>query len=169
MNVATDLIILVIGVSGSGKSTIAKELAKRLQLDFLEGDDFHSAEEIAKMSSGHPLTDQDRWPWLERIHAALEAHVATKTGTVVACSGLRKVYRQRLVAGIPGARLVYLKGSQDIIAARMHLRKNHFMPASLLDSQFAILEEPGPDENPIVVSVEGTEEDTIKDIEAGLK
>ncbi len=169
MKVQSNLILLVIGVSGSGKSTIAKELARRLKLEFLEGDDFHSQEEIAKMASGHALTDQDRWPWLERIHAALESHVLTGKGTVVACSGLRKVYRQRLIGDIPGARLVYLKGSHDVIAARMHRRKNHFMPASLLDSQFETLEEPGPEENPIIVSVEGNEEDTIAAIEAGLK
>ena len=168
MEVQSNLIVLVIGVSGSGKSTIAKALAERLGLEFLEGDDFHSPEEIEKMASGHPLTDQDRWPWLERIHAALEAHVATGKGTVVACSGLRKVYRERLVAHIPGARLVYLKGSQELFAARMHKRKNHFMPPSLLESQFATLEEPGVDENPITVPVDGPEEDTLKAIEAGL-
>jgi gluconokinase len=161
-------IILVMGVSGSGKSTIAAELAKRLKLDFLEGDDFHSPEEIAKMKSGHGLTDADRWPWLERIHEALQKNVASSIGTVVACSALRKAYRKTLIGDIPGARLVYLNGSKELIAARMHRRKNHFMPASLLDSQFETLEEPGAEENPVIVSTEDSEEKTLGEITNAL-
>jgi gluconokinase len=164
-----DTVILVIGVSGSGKSTIAKDLAARLNFDFVEGDDFHSEAEIAKMHGGTPLTDADRWPWLERIKADLMEHVEARQPVVVACSGLRKAYREHLIGALPDTRLVYLKGSKPVIAARMHRRRNHFMPASLLDSQFAILEEPGPDEHPVVVSVEGSEEATITGIVAGLQ
>jgi carbohydrate kinase (thermoresistant glucokinase family) len=168
MTIQPNTVILVIGVSGSGKSTIAAELSKRLHLAFLEGDDFHSPAEIAKMKAGHPLTDEDRWPWLARIRDGLEKQIAAGTGAVVACSGLRKAYRQYLIGNIPGARLIYLKGAEPLIAARMHRRKGHFMPASLLDSQFATLEEPGAEEHPITVSVDGSEEKTLKEIESKL-
>ena len=164
----SDTIILVIGVSGSGKSTVAKELAERLHFEFLEGDDLHSESEIAKMHSGHPLTDADRWPWLDRIREELMEHVGAHRPVVVACSGLRKAYREHLIGGLPHTRLVYLNGSKRVIAARMHERKNHFMPASLLDSQFATLEQPGPDEHPIIVSVECSEEETIASVMAEL-
>ncbi len=157
-------IILVIGVSGSGKSTVGEHLSRKLGMDFLEGDSFHSPQEIEKMKSGHGLTDEDRWPWLGRIHDAIEAYVAEGKGAVVACSGLRKAYRRLLIGDVPDARLVYLKGNHDVIAARMQQRKGHFMPASLLDSQFATLEEPGEDEHPLVVNVENTVEETLVDV-----
>ncbi len=167
----TDLqnsIILVIGVSGSGKSTVGEHLSQKLGMDFMEGDSFHSAAEIAKMKSGQGLTDKDRWPWLGRMHEAIEQYVAERKGVVVACSGLRKAYRDLLIGGVPNTRLVYLRGDKQVIAARMHQRKGHFMPPSLLDSQFETLEEPGPDEHALVINVENTVDDTLRDVVKAL-
>jgi gluconokinase len=134
---------VVMGVAGVGKSTIATLLAARLGARMIEGDRLHSAASIAKMSSGTPLTDEDRWPWLEQIGLAL----AGTDGAVAACSALKRVYRQTIArAAQRPVAFVLLKGDRALVESRMHLRTGHFMPASLLDSQFATLEEPGPDE-----------------------
>jgi gluconokinase len=159
-------IILVMGVSGSGKSTIAEQLAQKLGLPFLEGDDFHSDAAKAKMAAGTPLTDDDRWPWLDRLNQAARQY--QDKGAVIACSALRHVYRDRLFAGIPDHKVVYLKGDHDVIAQRIEQRKNHYMPEKLLDSQFATLEEPGLDEHAIVVSIHATPEETLADVMAKL-
>jgi gluconokinase len=144
--------IVVMGVAGSGKSSVGGALAKRLGLPFRDADEFHPKANIAKMSAGIPLTDADRWPWLDAIGKALG-----KSGghLIVACSALRRSYRDRLLhaAGRPLI-FLWLDGSKATIAARMKRRRHHFMPASLLDSQFATLEPPGPDEPAVRVSIE---------------
>lgn len=147
-------VVVVMGVSGSGKSTIGSQLARRLQWEYEDGDWFHPSSNVEKMHAGVPLTDEDRWPWLKAIAAWIdEARAAGRHG-VVACSALKKRYRLVLMEGRPDVVLVYLKGDQDLIARRIATRHEHFMPAALLKSQFDALEEPTPDERPIVVSVE---------------
>lgn len=130
---------VVMGVAGCGKTTVAEAIAARLGVRMIEGDRLHSAENIAKMSAGTPLTDEDRWPWLGQIGAAL----AGSEGAVAACSALKRVYRESITraAGRPVA-FLFLKGDRALIESRMHLRTGHFMPTSLLDSQFKTLEEP---------------------------
>jgi len=148
-------IVVVMGVSGSGKTTIAEGLARREGWMLLEGDQFHSPANIAKMAAGEPLTDDDRWPWLRAIAARGDELSAAGTSAVVACSALKRAYRDILLGGRPGVVLLYLRGSKALIAERMAGRKGHFMPAALLDSQFATLEEPGADERPVVVDIGG--------------
>jgi gluconokinase len=149
------------GVSGSGKSTIAEKLAARLGWDFADGDDFHPASNVAKMSAGHPLTDEDRWPWLQAIADEIDRVASADGHLVVACSALKRAYRDILVHGRDDIRIVYLDGSQDLIAARMAARKGHFMPRGLLDSQFAALQPPGADEKPITVSIDASIDDIV--------
>ena len=146
-------IVIAMGVSGSGKSTVASELARRNGWTLLEGDAFHPQANIAKMKAGTPLTDADRLPWLHAIAAEIDVLRARGESAVVACSALKRAYRDILIGDRPDVVLLYLRGSRALIGARMAARKNHFMPAGLLDSQFATLEEPGPDERPIVVDI----------------
>jgi gluconokinase len=146
-------IVVVMGVSGSGKTTVAVMLAGRLDAHFLEGDDLHPPANVQKMRGGTPLTDEDRWPWLAAIARRIDEWRAGGEGGVVTCSALKRAYRRIIVGDRPEATLVYLKGSQELIHARMAARHEHFMPVALLESQFRILEEPGPDERPIVVDV----------------
>jgi len=140
--------LIVMGVSGSGKTSVGEALAERFAMPMLEGDQFHPKANIDKMSSGTPLTDDDRWPWLDAIAAAMRD---ASDGVIVTCSALRHAYRDRLRAGA-GRRVlfVFLEGSRETLAARLAARKGHFMPASLLDSQLATLEPPAPDEPGIV-------------------
>jgi len=139
--------VIVMGVSGCGKSTVGALLAKRLGCRFLEGDMLHDPAAIEKMQSGIPLTDEDRWPWLDRIGDAAGRTVAEDGMIVVACSALRRVYRERLSAAIPVAtRFVMLDNHRDEILRRLMARSHEYMPATLLDSQFATLERPGDDE-----------------------
>ncbi len=145
------MIIIVMGVSGSGKSTIGRQLADRLACDFVDGDDLHPAENVAKMAAGEPLDDDDRWPWLERIADLMRGYDGSGRNAVIACSALRRVYRDLLSDGSPDVRYVYLRGSPQTVLSRMNARADHFMPADLLDSQFEALEEPA---NAIVVDIE---------------
>jgi gluconokinase len=139
--------IIVMGVSGSGKSTTGSLLARMLGCPFLEGDSFHDAAAVEKMRTGTPLTDEDRWPWLDRIAHAVDHAVTTDGMAVAACSALRRVYRDRLRAEIQAAtRFVLLDNSREEILRRLSERAGHYMPASLLDSQLATLERPTPDE-----------------------
>jgi len=146
--------IVVMGVSGSGKSTIAAMLAARLGWTYEDGDWFHPRANVEKMHAGVPLTDEDRWPWLYAIAAAIDDARRSASHVVIACSALKRAYRDILRDGRNDVRFVYLKGDQKLIAHRMSLREGHFMPSTLLDSQFAALEEPGHDEKPIVVSID---------------
>lgn len=139
------------GVAGSGKSTLAAALAHRLGWPFQEGDDLHPPANIAKMAAGRPLDDADRSPWLTAVRAWMDARAAAGDDGVVTCSALRRAYRRRLLDGRPEARLLFIDGDPGLIATRLSGRSGHFMPASLLDSQFATLEPPGADERPIVV------------------
>ncbi len=130
------------GVSGCGKTTLAQVLAGKSGALWFDADDFHPPANKAKMAAGIPLTDADRWPWLDILHAELQAIAARQELVFLACSALRQSYRDRLVQGLTQTRFVYLRGSFEVIQARLLARRNHFMPAGLLESQFAILEEP---------------------------
>jgi gluconokinase len=145
-------VLVVMGVSGCGKSTIASMLAHRLHWIYEDGDWFHPPSNIEKMHGGEPLTDEDRWPWL---HGAAWIDATRHAGNhgVVACSALKRAYRDILAGGRPFVGIVFLKGDRDLIARRLAARDGHFMPPALLDSQFAALEEPQADEHPIVVSI----------------
>lgn len=147
---AFDRAVVVMGVSGCGKSTIGAALAAQLGVTFIEGDALHGAANIAKMSAGIPLDDDDRWPWLARVGAALRS----SQGCVVSCSALKRSYRQAIAqaAGKPVC-LVFLEGTRDDLHARLGARKGHFMPGLLLDSQFATLEPPGHDETVITLNI----------------
>jgi len=161
-------VIVVTGVSGAGKSTIAAMLAVRLGWAYEDADWFHPPANIEKMHAGKALTDEDRWPWLQGIAAWIDATRRTGGHGVVACSALKRAYREILVAGRSDIRIVYLKGERELIARRMTMRDGHFMPASLLDSQFATLEEPAGDERPIVVSIDARPHDIVEVIIAQL-
>ncbi|EQB15389.1 hypothetical protein L284_12180 [Novosphingobium lindaniclasticum LE124] len=145
--------IIVMGVSGCGKSTLGALLAEALDCVFLEGDAFHSPEAVEKMRAGRPLTDEDRWPWLDRLGAAADQAVEDRGQAIVACSALRFVYRDRLrrAIGAP-ARFVLLEASRENLWARLESRPGHYMPASLLDSQLATLEAPLAGEKAVVLT-----------------
>jgi gluconokinase len=143
--------IVIMGVSGCGKSSVGEALALRLGIPYRDGDDLHPAANVAKMRAGIALTDQDRWPWLDRIAQALHDGAPL----IIGCSALRRAYRDRIRAGAGGpVRIIHLTGDRDLIAARMADRQGHYMPLSLLDSQFAALEPPGPDEAALSVAVD---------------
>lgn len=146
-------VVVLMGVCGSGKTEVGRRLAARLGCDFLDGDDFHPPENVAKMRLGTPLTDTDRWPWLDRIAAEIGYRLDAGRGAVVACSALARRYRDRLGLARPGVVLVHLDGTRDVLAARLAARQGHFMPPGLLDSQLATLERPTTDEHAIVVDV----------------
>lgn len=147
------MIVVAMGVSGSGKTTLGRALARELDADFLEGDRFHPESNVAKMSRGEPLSDADRWPWLDRLAEELARVRKAGRNAVLACSALKRAYRDRLRRGAPELRVLFLRGDKALIGERLRARTQHFMPPGLLDSQFASLEEPGPDESPIVIDV----------------
>jgi ribose 5-phosphate isomerase A len=146
-------ILVVMGVAGSGKSTIAEELSARLGWPFEEGDSLHPAANIAKMHAGIPLTDADRLPWLERVAAWIDRQRAKKEPGIIACSALKHAYRQIIIGDRPEVRLIYLRGGRDLIAEHLAGRHGHFMPPELLRSQIDTLEEPDPSEDPLAVDV----------------
>ena len=152
--------IVVMGVSGAGKSTVGKLIAARLDCPFRDADSFHPPANIEKMSRGEPLTDEDRWPWLRAIAAWISEHRATQTTCVVTCSALKRVYRD-IVTDRQSAdvRLVYLNGDFELIEARLKARKGHFMPPGLLRSQFDSLQEPTAEEHAIAVSIDAAPEE----------
>ncbi len=156
--------LIVMGVSGAGKSTIAERLAARLGWRCEDADRFHPPANIAKMSAGMPLTDDDRWPWLQAIAAEIDRLSAAGERCVVACSALKRAYREVLVHGRRDIRIVYLDGTEELVAERLAQRKGHFMPRGLLTSQFATLQRPGPEERPITVSVDAPVEAIVSDI-----
>jgi len=149
---------VVMGVSGCGKSSVAAELARATEGLFLDADDFHSQDNRAKMTSGIPLTDEDRWSWIDTLNAELRKRAGAHAPTFLACSALRRVYRERLAAGILELCFLYLKGSMELIRSRMESRSGHFMPQALLDSQFAALEEPTEEEAEIIAITPPVEE-----------
>ena len=164
----TGCALVVMGVSGSGKTTVAERLAERLRWPFLEGDRLHPEANVEKMRQGIPLDDSDRAPWLDRIGAELKNWAAEGRSGVLACSALKRAYRDRLRAARPDVRFVYIKGSEALIASRVAARKHEYMPASLLKSQFAALEEPTPDEGVITVDATGTPEAEVAAVLAAL-
>jgi carbohydrate kinase (thermoresistant glucokinase family) len=164
----TARIAVVMGVSGSGKTTIGRALAGRLGWGFQEGDELHPPENVAKMSAGQPLDDKDRAPWLAAIAACIDAWRRRGENGVVACSALKRSYRDVIIGSRREVRLIYLAGSRELIGQRMARRRGHFMPASLLDTQFAVLEPPGPEENAITVSVDEPVEKIVDRLVAEL-
>jgi gluconokinase len=151
------MIVLLMGVTASGKSTVGKLLASRLGWTFHDGDDYHPKANVEKMSRGIPLTDDDRWPWLDALNAVMRQHDADGTSAIVASSALKEAYRERLGRGVPGLVTIFLKGEPEILQARLDARKDHFMPRTMLPSQLAALEEP---EDAIVVDA-GLSPETI--------
>lgn len=143
--------VVVMGVAGSGKTTVAHLLGERLGWVVAEADEFHPAANVAKMAAGHPLTDEDRWPWLDTIASWIIEHTMAGIPGIITCSALKKVYRDRLRE--KNVVFVHLAGSKEQIGRRLTTRMDHFMPPSLLDSQIATLEPPGPEENSIVIDV----------------
>jgi gluconokinase len=161
-------VAVIMGVSGSGKTTVGRILAARLSWQFLEGDALHPPENIAKMKAGHPLDDQDRAPWLAAIAARIDDWRRRSGHGVVTCSALKRRYRDIIIGNRADVRLIYLAGSRELIGERLGTRQGHFMPASLLDSQFAALEPPEPEENPITVPVDASAEIIVAQIAAVL-
>jgi gluconokinase len=150
------LVIVLMGVSGCGKSTVGAELSRILGWPFRDADSFHPPANIDKMIRAIALTDEDRWPWLDAIASWIDERRAGRAAGIVSCSALKRIYRERIVGARSGVRLVYLRGSRELIAARLAARVHHFMPAALLASQFEALEEPQEDERPVIVSIEET-------------
>lgn len=144
-------VLVIMGVSGSGKSTVAGILAGQLGWDLEEGDDLHPAANVAKMANGTPLTDEDRWPWLDKVAAWIKDHTVAGIPGIITCSALKRIYRDRMRD--ENVVFVHLAGSRETIGTRLAARTDHFMPSTLLDSQIATLEPPGPDENVLVVDL----------------
>jgi gluconokinase len=161
--------LVVMGVSGSGKSTIADRLAARLGWRYEDGDKFHPPSNVAKMSAGHPLTDEDRLPWLRAIADEIDRVCEAGQRAVIACSALKRAYREILVHGRNDVRIVFLNGTQDLIAEWLAARTGHFMPPGLLTSQFRTLEPPQLNERPITVSIDASVEAIVDDIVRQLK
>jgi gluconokinase len=157
------MIVLLMGVSGAGKSTVGKELADRLRVEFHEGDDYHSESSQLKMSRGVPLTDEDREPWLAAIHNLITSIQSRDSGAVIACSALKRSYRDRL--RLPGVQFVYLKSTPEVLEARLSQRKGHFFDPQLLQSQFDTLEEP---KRALVVDAARPVDEVVSEIERQL-
>ncbi|WP_394843925.1 gluconokinase [Pendulispora brunnea] len=162
------MIVIVAGVSGSGKTTVGKNLAQRLGCAYGEADEFHPPENIAKMAAGTPLNDDDRKPWLQRIADYADARIAKGESAVVTCSALKRRYRDFLRQGRPALRIVYLNGDRETIAQRLSERKGHFFKEHMLDSQFRDLEPPQADENIVDVSIQGTPDEIVSSIVRAL-
>ena len=156
--------LIIMGVSGSGKSTIGEALAKRLDWRFEDGDSFHPPSNVAKMKAGHPLNDNDRKPWLEAIAAEIDRVATAGDHVIIACSALKRAYRDILTHGRHDTRIVFLDGSEALIAGRLAKRKGHFMPPGLLASQFEALETPAADEHVVTVPIDADVETIVTDI-----
>jgi gluconokinase len=162
-------VLVVMGVAGVGKTTLAEALAQRLGWTFQEGDALHPAANIAKMTGGQPLADADRMPWLDAIGAWIDAQLGRNQSGVITCSALKRAYRDRLAKGRPRVTFVFIQLDHARVAARLARRKGHFMPPSLLASQFADLEPPGPDEPAIVVDGATPIEDQVEAVVARVR
>jgi gluconokinase len=160
--------LVVMGVSGSGKTTVAERLAKQLGWPFMEGDRLHPPANVEKMRQGIPLTDADRGPWLDRIGEELKSWAAVGKSGVLTCSALKRAYRDRIRSARPDVRFIYIKGSEALIAARVAARHHEYMPASLLRSQFDALEEPTPDEQVVTVDSGGNPDKEVAGVIAAL-
>jgi gluconokinase len=158
------MIVIVAGIAGSGKTTVGERLASRMGCEFADGDRFHSPAAVAKMHDGVPLTDDDRWPWLDAIGTWIDQEDAAGKSAVVACSALKRSYRQRLLTGRPELRMFFLIVEHDADEARLTTRRGHFFPEKLLDSQFATLELPEPSEGVTLVPTTGTPDQTADEI-----
>jgi gluconokinase len=165
---STDIVV-VMGVSGCGKSRVGELLARRLGSTFLEGDAFHPPENVARMRAGTPLTDEDRAGWLQRLSGMLAQHRAAGRGAVLACSALKRRYRDVLRAGAPELRLAFLHGPRGLLASRLAARQHAYMPATLLDSQLATLEPPADDERAIACDIGGSPEVIVEQIVRSLR
>jgi carbohydrate kinase (thermoresistant glucokinase family) len=161
-------VLVMMGVSGTGKTTVGEAIAKRLGWNFQEGDDFHPQANIDKMKKGEPLDDADRAPWLARVEAWISDELAAGRSGVITCSALKRAYRRTIVAGRDDVILVFLRGEHALIAQRVAHRRGHFMPPSLLDSQLATLETPDPSEQPIVVDIDQPLSKQVDDIVEAL-
>ena len=161
------MIIIIFGVSGAGKTTVSQLLARELGWHFLETDDFHPAANIEKMRSGHPLTDNDRWPWLERLRQQIQQLLSAGENAVLACSALKRVYRDRLRVG-DEVKFVFLRGDYALVEKQLRSRHRHFMDPALLQSQFDELQEPQPDENVLTIQLGRTPQEMVEEIEAKL-
>ncbi len=157
-------VLVVMGVSGSGKSSIALRLRDELGWPFQEGDELHPKANVTKMAAGTPLTDEDRAPWLDICAGWIRERLKAGTGGLLTCSALRRVYRQRLGEGLPGLHFLYLKVPEEVLRARLAQRRGHYMPPSLLGSQLRTLEEPTSEEPALVVPVEQTVDQTATDV-----
>ena len=161
------MIVIIFGVSGAGKTTVDKLLAHEVGWRFIEADDFHPAANIEKMRSGHPLTDKDRWPWLEGLRQQIERSLSAGENTVLACSALKRVYRDHLRVS-DEVKFVFLRGDYAVVEKQLHNRHGHFMDANLLQSQFDDLEEPQLDENVLTIELGRTPEEIVERIKAKL-
>jgi gluconokinase len=162
------MVIILMGVSGSGKSFIGKRLAAELGWSFYEGDDYHSQHNIEKMSQGNALTDADRAPWLDALNQLIAELLTQGEAAVLSCSALKRAYRERLVGGHDDVRIVYLRGSYALIRQRLEARQGHYMKADLLASQFNVLEEPKPSEDVLAVEVSQTPQTIVAMIKRQL-
>jgi len=161
------VIVIIFGVSGAGKTTVGKLLSRELGWDFIEADDFHPQTNINKMRSGHPLTDEDRWPWLERLRQQIERSLDAGENAVLACSALKRAYRDRLRVS-DEVKFVFLRGDYVLVERQLRNRHGHFMNRRLLRSQFADLEEPGPDEDALTIKLGRTPEELVTEIKTKL-
>ena len=159
--------IIIFGVSGAGKTTVGKLLARELGWRFIEGDDFHPAANIEKMRSGYPLTDEDRWPWLEQLRQQIVRSLSTGENAVLACSALKRAYRDRLRVS-DQVTFVFLRGDYALVEKQLRSRHRHFMSPELLRSQFADLEEPKPDEDVVTIELGSTPEEIVDEIKTKL-
>jgi len=162
------VIVIVFGVSGAGKTTIGKLLAAQLGWHFYEADDFHSHANIEKMRSGHPLTDEDRWPWLQRLREQITRSITAKKNAVLACSALKRAYRDRLRVS-DDVKFVFLRRDYAVVADQLRHRRGHFMNPELLQSQFADLEQPEPDEDVLTTELGQTPQELVEDIKTKLR
>jgi gluconokinase len=161
--------IVVMGVSGSGKTSVAAELAKRLGWEYIEGDDLHPEANVAKMSAGIPLDDADRWPWLQRIAEVIGEHEAAGCSFLVTCSALKRSYRDLLRNGHPSVWFAHVQVSEEVLRDRLHQRQGHYMPPSLLGSQLATLQPLADDEPGAVIPGDASLEDTVTELIADLR